>query len=623
MKRRNFLKNAGAISLPLFLNGFPLTSANTLHDESLEVMAQRAADTGKILVIIQLNGGNDGLNTVLPIQQWQKLINARSNILIPQSSVLSIQHNDNVGLHPAMTGMQSLANNLMLTIIQGVSYPNPNFSHFRANDIWMSGSSSEVLLDTGWLGRTLEKKYLGFPNDYPNVQMPDPLAINIGTTLPFTLQGQNLNLGYSTSDPQSLLNIINDTSGIVPDSDYGFELSFLRLMKDQSNVYSASIKTAYQYSYQDTVGYPTNQLAQQLKIVARLINGGLKTPVYIVKHPQSFDSHEFQVEVGSKQTGKHADNLKVLSDSILAFQQDLLRLNKSDNVVGMTFSEFGRRIKSNDSLGTDHGVGAPVFFFGTSLNQESNPLGNSAMRIKGMIGEAPDLPVNATVNDQIAMQFDYRQIYTTVMQDWLGMTKQEADNVLGGSFARLPIFQSVEILPVELVSFTGRLEGNYTILNWETASEFNNDLFEIERSVDVNDFEKIGTIKGHGNSNIPLAYQFTDQLTTSGTYYYRLKQIDFDGTTSYSNIIAVYFEFDVQMMVYPNPAQDWIIIQAKNAKTSYRIQIFSTSGNLILEELLENRDGQHQVDIRNLPKGVYFVSIYGSERLMTQQFVKQ
>jgi hypothetical protein len=221
------------------------------------------------------------------------------------------------------------------------------------------------------------------------------------------------------------------------------------------------------------------------------------------------------------------------------------------------------------------------------------------------------------------MQFDYRQIYTTVMQDWLGMTKQEADNVLGGSFARLPIFQSVEILPVELVSFTGRLEGNYTILNWETASEFNNDLFEIERSVDVNDFEKIGTIKGHGNSNIPLAYQFTDQLTTSGTYYYRLKQIDFDGTTSYSNIIAVYFEFDVQIMVYPNPAQDWIIIQAKNAKTSYRIQIFSISGNLILEELLENRDGQHQVDIRNLPKGVYFVSIYGSERLMTHQFVKQ
>jgi hypothetical protein len=394
-------------------------------------------------------------------------------------------------------------------------------------------------------------------------------------------------------------------------------------MKDQSNVYSTSIKTAYQYSYQDTVGYPTNQLAQQLKIVARLINGGLKTPVYIVKHPQSFDSHEFQVEVGSKQTGKHADNLKVLSDSILAFQQDLLRLNKSDNVVGMTFSEFGRRIKSNDSLGTDHGVGAPVFFFGTSLNQESNPSGTSAMRIKGMIGEAPELPVNATVNDQIAMQFDYRQIYTTVMQDWLGMTKQEADNVLGGSFARLPIFQSVEILPVELVSFTGRLEGNYTILNWETASEFNNDLFEIERSVDVNDFEKIGTIKGHGNSNIPLAYQFTDQLTTSGTYYYRLKQIDFDGTTSYSNIIAVYFEFDVQIMVYPNPAQDWIIIQAKNAKTSYRIQIFSISGNLILEELLENRDGQHQVDIRNLPKGVYFVSIYGSERLMTHQFVKQ
>lgn len=611
------------MSLPLFLNGFPLTSANTLYDESLEVMAKKAEETGKILVVIQLNGGNDGLNTVLPIQQWDRLVNARSNILIPESSVLPIQHNDNVGLHSVMSGMQTLANNKMLTIIQGVSYPNPNFSHFRATDIWMAGSSSDVIMETGWLGRSLEKKYPGFPNGYPNVQMPHPLAINIGTTLPFALQGHDLNLGYSTSDPQSLMNIINDTSGVVPDSDYGFELSFLRLMKDQSNVYSASIKNAYQYSYQDTIGYSTNQLAQQLKIVARLINGGLKTPIYIVKHPQSFDSHEFQVETGNKQTGKHADNLKILSDAILAFQQDLLRLNKSDNVVGMTFSEFGRRIKSNDSLGTDHGVGAPVFFFGTALNQEANPPGTSAMRIKGMIGEAPELPEQATVKDQVAMQFDYRQIYTTVMQDWLGMTKQEADNVLGGSFARLPIFQQVEILPVELVSFTGRIEGNTTVLNWETASEWNNDRFEIERSEDIKDFEKIGTIKGHGNSNVPLAYQYADLLTSSGTYYYRLKQIDFDDTVSYSNIIAVYFQSEVQLMVYPNPAQDWIIIQSENAKTSYRIQIFSTSGNLILEQQLENRNGQHTVDVRNLPKGIYFISLYGQDRIMTQQFIKQ
>lgn len=623
MKRRNFVKSAGAMSLPLFLNGFPLTSANTLNDEPLEVMAQRAADTGKILVIIQLNGGNDGLNTVLPVQQWGKLVNARSNILIPETSVLKITHNDSAGLHPVMTGMQNLANDDMLTIIQGVSYPNPNLSHFRANDIWMSGSSSEAVIETGWLGRSLEKKYPGFPTGYPNAQMPDPLAINIGTTLPFALQGNDLNLGFNTLDPQNLMDIINESSGEVPDSDYGFELSFLKMMKDQSNVYSSSIKAAYNYSYQDSIGYPANKLGDQLKIVARLINGGLKTPIYIVKHPVSFDTHEFQVEAGDPRTGKHAENLKMLSDSIFAFQQDLLRLNKAQTVAGMTFSEFGRRIKSNNSRGTDHGVGAPVFFFGAALNQVSDFLGTSSMRIKGMIGESPDLPMNATVNDQIPMQFDYRQIYTTVMQDWLGMTKQESAQVLGGEYAKLPIFYPVEILPVELLSFTGQLEGNTTILTWETASEFNNDRFEIERSEDVNDFEKIGSKKGYGTSNIPVSYNHSDQLDSSGTYYYRLKQIDYDGTSTYSNIIAVSFQFEAKIMVYPNPAQDWIIVKTQDSKAGYRLQVFSTSGNLIIDQQLETRNGQHEIDVRNLPKGVYFVSIYGQERIMTQQFVKQ
>ncbi|HUH75295.1 MAG TPA: T9SS type A sorting domain-containing protein [Chitinophagales bacterium] len=623
MKRRNFLKNTGAISLPLFLNGFPLISANTLDDEPLEVMAKRAADTGKILVIIQLNGGNDGLNTVLPMQQWNQLINARSNILVPESSVLKIHHNDDSGLHPVMTGMQNLANDEMLTIIQGVSYPNPNLSHFRSNDIWMSGSSSEVYMDTGWIGRSLEKKYPGFPTGYPNSEMPDPLSINIGTTLPFVLQGQDLNFGYNTLDPDKLMNIINESSGEVPDSDYGFELSFLRMMKDQSNIYSNSIKAAYDYSYQDNINYPTNKLGEQLKIVARLINGGLKTPVYIVKHPFSFDSHEFQVEAGNTKTGRHAENLQILSDSIFAFQQDLIRMKKAEIVVGMTFSEFGRRIKSNNSRGTDHGVGAPVFFFGAALNQVADHLGTSSMRIKGMIGESPVLPYQASVNDQVPMQFDYRQIYSTVMQDWLGMEKSEADQVLGGSYSKLPIFHQVDILPVELLSFTGKLDGNTTILNWETASEFNNDRFEIERSEDVNDFEKIGVKSGYGTSNIPVAYRHSDQLNSSGTYYYRLKQIDYDGTATYSNIIAVYFQIETQIMVYPNPAQDWIIVKANDLNARYRVQVFSTSGNLLIDQQLESRNGQQEVDVRNLPKGAYFVSIYGQERIITQQFIKQ
>ncbi len=623
MKRRSFIKRSSALSLPLLLNGFPLVSATTLEDKPLEAMARRAADTGKIIVIIRLNGGNDGLNTVFPVQQWNRLINARNSILVPESSVLRIAHNDSAGLHPSMTGMRNLAEQEMLTMIQGVSYPNPNFSHFRATDIWMSGSPSDVILETGWLGRVLEHKYPGFPAGYPNAQMPDPLAINIGSTLPFSLQGNHLNFGHSTTDPDSLMNIINEVAGPAPENDYGYELNFLRMMKDQSNVYSNSIRDAYQRSYQDVINYPTaNTLAQQLKIVARLINGGLRTPIYVVTHPRSFDTHEFQVDTGSKLTGKHAENLTILSEAITAFQQDMVRLDKAEIVAGMTFSEFGRRIKSNDSFGTDHGVGAPVFFFGAALNQKADPGRSSAMRVKGMIGEAPELPEQATVYDQIAMQFDYRQIYTTVMQDWLGLTKPEADAVLGGSFEKLPIFKDVEILPVELVSFEASLSGNTTILNWETASELNNYKFEIERSLNHLDFKTVGTVKGHGTSNIPVSYQHNDKLEDSGTYYYRLKQIDYNGTFAYSDIVAVYFQQDIQLMVYPNPAQDFIVVQSSEVKSGYLIQVYNTAVHLLLEQRLELSSGQHRVDISNLPKGTYFISIYGQERMMTQQFVK-
>lgn len=622
MKRRSFIKRSSAVSLPLLLNGFPLATANVLDNKPLDVMARRAADTGKIIVIIRLNGGNDGLNTVFPVEQWTKLINARNNILIPESSVLRIGHNDTAGLHPSMGGMRNLANQEMLTLIQGVSYPNPNFSHFRATDIWMSGSPSDVILETGWLGRALEHKYPGFPTGYPNADMPDPLAINIGSTLPFSLQGHDLNFGHSTTDPQSLMDIINEIAGPAPENDYGYELNFLRMMKDQSNVYSNSIRDAYLRTYQDTINYSTNALSQQLKIVARLINGGLRTPIYVVTHPRSFDTHEFQVDTGNKLTGTHAENLAILSEAITSFQQDMVRLDKAELVAGMTFSEFGRRIKSNDSFGTDHGVGAPVFFFGGALNQKADPGGTSAMRTKGMIGEAPVLPQQATVSDQIAMQFDYRQIYTTVMQDWLGLSKAEADAVLGGSFEKLPIFKDVEILPVELVTFEANLSGNTTLLNWETASELNNYKFEIERSHNHIDFKTVGTVKGHGTSNIPVSYQHTDRLEDSGTYYYRLKQIDYNGTFAYSDIVAVYFQQDVQLMVYPNPAQDFLIVQSGETKSGYMIQVYNTVGHLLLEQRLDLRSGQHRVDIGNLPKGTYFVSIYGQERMMTQQFVK-
>ena len=444
MERRKFLKTTAlASTAPLLLNHIPVLASSNLDSSNLNMMATSARECGKILVIIQMNGGNDGLNTIFPIDQYDKLLAARPNILLPEKDILKLNLNNSTGFHPAMTDMQKMYNNGQMMIVQGVTYPNPSYSHFRSTDIWFTASDSDKSLQTGWLGRALDKKYPSFPVGYPNLEMPDPLAIQIGSTLPFSLQGPGINLAYSVPKPEDLLNVVNATTDPAPNSDYGKELTFLRLMKDQSNVYRDVIQKAFKVPNPQSADYPNdNKLAEQLKIVSKLINGGLQTPIYIVNHPKSFDSHEYQISENNRQLGKHPENLKILSDAIAAFQKDLRLINKSEKVAGMTFSEFGRRIKSNDSLGTDHGAGAPVIFFGDSLNVGASNVAGSTYPVSGMIGKSPLLPEIADVEDQVPMQFDFRQIYSTIMQDWLCLTEEQAINVLGSRFEKLPIFKS-------------------------------------------------------------------------------------------------------------------------------------------------------------------------------------
>jgi len=441
MKRRNFLKTGALLSAPLFLRGIPVMASSSLESSVLKTLASASSNCGKILVIVQMNGGNDGLNTIFPLDEWSNLSNARSNILMNESSVLTLDNNVTTGMHPAMAEMRDMYNEGKIMIVQGVSYPNPSYSHFRATDIWFTGEDSSETLDTGWLGRALDTLYPDFPNGYPNQDMPDPLAIQIGSSLPFSLQGPAINMGYCAPDPDSLLNVINGITDPAPNNDYGHELTFLRLMKDQSNVYRTVIQNAYNVAQGTSATYPANNaLADQLQIVAKLINGGLQTPIYIVNHPNTYDSHSNQVDSTDKTQGTQATNLQILSQAISAFQQDIEDIGKQDKVTGMTFSEFGRRIKSNASLGTDHGAGAPVIFFGAALNTVPSQVAGSAFPIPGMIGTSPVLPQTAGVNDQVPMQFDFREIYTTIMQDWLCMSETDANGVLSNTFDKLPIF---------------------------------------------------------------------------------------------------------------------------------------------------------------------------------------
>ena len=429
MRRRDFLRNTvpAGVMLPSLINGMTVKAFGA---ESLlmQGLFPATTDTDHVLVIVQLNGGNDGLNTVIPIEYFPNYIRARANMYIPQQKVLGLSINDRVVIHPAMTGMQALYNDGKMSVIHSVGYPQPNFSHFRATDIWMSASDSKEVVNSGWTGRYLNYEYPNFPNGYPNSSMPDPLAIQIGSTTSLALQGPAVSMGMSISNPSNFYNLIAGVQDPAPNTPAGKELTYIRKVAQQTTAYAEVIKTASAKVTQQAE-YPNNSLAAQLKIVARLIAGGLKTRIYMVSYG-GFDTHSAQVNSLDHTTGTHANLLKNVSDSIKAFQDDLKLQKVDDRVLGMTFSEFGRRIKSNGSTGTDHGSAAPMFVFGKNVDS-------------GVIGDTPNIPVTASFNDNLPFQYDFRSVYATILNKWLCVDADDLEQIMLKNFQVLPIVNSL------------------------------------------------------------------------------------------------------------------------------------------------------------------------------------
>jgi uncharacterized protein (DUF1501 family) len=343
MERRKFLKNllpATAI-FPSLVNGFTVkTFGATGFFEALA----GAADNDHVLVLIQLSGGNDGLNTVIPVVNYSDYNSLRTNIAIPFDKILKLDKYEKSGLHPAMTGVQKLYNEEKVGILQSVGYPSPNQSHFRSTDIWLTGADADQYLSTGWTGRFLSSTYSNFPVGYPNAAMPDPLGIQIGSVLSPAFMGPGGFTSMAVPTDTDFYNLINGVGDPAPDTPMGTELTYLRTVARQTNKYADVIVAAAKKVTSQYGGYPAdNYLAAQLKTVARLVAGGLKTKVYMV-NMGSFDTHGGQVQAGNTVTGRHSELLKELSDAIAAFSEDLKFLGIGKKVIGMTFSEFGRRI---------------------------------------------------------------------------------------------------------------------------------------------------------------------------------------------------------------------------------------------------------------------------------------
>jgi uncharacterized protein (DUF1501 family) len=430
MKRRQFLQNVlpAGISLPSLIAGFSFNAFGENSPFVQQVLAPYA-ETDHVLVIIQLNGGNDGLNTVIPLQYFSNYANARPNIFIPEDKVLTLTGNHSIGLHPALQPLQQLYADGKLRIVNSVGYPQPSFSHFRATDIWMSASDSNNFVNSGWAGRYLNNQYPNFPAGYPNSSMTDPLAIQIGSTTSLTLQGPAVSMGMSISNPTNFYNLISGVQDASPNSPAGKELSYIRTVAQQTQQYAEVIKNAaLKVPVQGT--YPTsNTLADQLKIVARLIKGGLKTRVYMVNFG-GFDTHAAQVNTTDKTTGTHATLLARVAQAIAAFQKDIEQLQVADRVVGMTFSEFGRRIKSNGSTGTDHGTSAPLFVFGKNV-------------MGGISGNAPAINTTVAVSDNLPFQYDFRSVYATLLSNWLCVDDTDLQTIMLKNYQVLPLVNTI------------------------------------------------------------------------------------------------------------------------------------------------------------------------------------
>lgn len=359
----------------------------------------------KVVVVIQLSGGNDGLNTVIPVRN-DIYYRSRPRLAISKEQALTLT--DEAGLHPSLTAFKSLFDQGELSILNNVGYPNPDRSHFRSMDIWQTASSSTEYLNSGWIGRYLDHQCSGC--DKPTQ------ALEIDDTISLALKGNQYS-GIALKDPRRLFGNANQQ----------FYKDLLQqhhpAVQSESPVdymykTMASTLSSVEYIYQKSQVHPTSQtypstaLAQSLKTIASLIFSDINTKVYYVSLG-SFDTH-------IAQEGQQKRLFTELNDAVKAFTDDLKKEGRFNDVLLFTFSEFGRRVVQNASGGTDHGTANNMFLIGGGLQQ------------KGLINALPDL--GNLQDGDLKYMVDFKQVYATVLNKWLNADDQQ---ILGTQYEYL------------------------------------------------------------------------------------------------------------------------------------------------------------------------------------------
>ena len=420
--RRSFLRNLGiAGGVSMVMGNLPLTAfaSSPFH------LALSNGESDRVLVLIRMKGGNDGLNMIVPKFDYDFYANLRPTIRIPENKLIDLQND--LAMPDSMTALRNLWDDGKMKVLSNVGYPDPSLSHFRSTDIWGSASDADVVDTSGWLGRYLS----GIYSDYLTNPPERPPAIQIGGVGSILFTGtDNTSYAVNVSNPEELFDIAKNGRAYdvvnLPECQYGEQLGYLRAVANSTYIYAEIIKESYDAS-SNSVSYGNGSLKQQLALVARLIKGGLGTKMYMV-NIDGFDTH-------ADQNQAHPRLIQELSEAIDLFYKDLAGGGRAKDVLSMTYSEFGRRVQQNASGGTDHGTAAPVLLFGEGLNGS------------GVVGANPSLR-NLDADDNMIFSTDFRELYATILEDWLCVDTATVDTTIGKTFDRLPLGIECQSTPV-------------------------------------------------------------------------------------------------------------------------------------------------------------------------------
>ncbi|MFE5318672.1 DUF1501 domain-containing protein [Paenibacillus sp. NPDC056579] len=408
LTRRDFLLKGTALLATLGLGGPMIFAENGSLLKSAAASPEQDVDS-PVLVVIQLSGGNDGINTLIPYGMGG-YFDARPTLKITQNEVLAI--NNEVGLHPSLAMLNELYKNGKLAIIQGVGYPKPDHSHFRSMEIWQT-AEPEQFIRSGWLARYVESSLS---------QTANPLkALQIGNNANKSFASEKVNVPviqtvetYNMFDPKTPKTEQNRLAKAFMDMyDPNRQGTQIKVTCERGSDAYQSVEAIHNLTsgYQNKVEYPKSNIARDLQLVSKLLSGQSGTRVFYVELG-GFDDHAQEKE-------QHAKLLKQLDEAVGTFYKDLEAQGLQDRVVTMAFSEFGRRVKENGNGGTDHGTAAPVLVLGGKVKG-------------GMYGVMPSL--TNLDNGDLKYEVDFRSVYYTLVENWL---KGDARTVLSGSFEKL------------------------------------------------------------------------------------------------------------------------------------------------------------------------------------------